>query len=787
MPLIDPNQLAAQLASVKENIKRQKDTPPSPLRLHSAFSQAQGGLLKSLAHARWSKENENRPSGSHEFLQTYSGEEKHVSHADWKDLELVDIEDLWIRMIHRGRYILCRIATRPTLTVGLQMAVIAPSGAVLQLAVYNYPILPVALGRPTLRDIDAAFPLHSIIAIKEPFLKMAASGDTPMIRIDSPTDLKFVSPFDPLVKGIAWARDYPRQGIWVVPVPEKKPLDYWKNTGNAHFVKKQFFQAMKAYTDGIDEHITDPRVSLLFLNRAQARIHLQRYNAALHDAVTSLENAGCVRNDPLLYQKALLRKAKALYCLRRWKDAREAYKQLSDCFPNSVEGREGLSMTAKRMQELSGDFDMVSLYKCGLNPHARCDVADYVGPVTVSAIKPKGRGLVTTRDVVPGELLLGVKALSYVAPPADFTIMGLNLLTNQLDKITQLLTVSDLVYKLTDEPGLGERVYGLYAGPDQTTPETYDLNGRAAQDDVQAPVDVGRIERAVTFNAFAPESVRPAAFQPSSIPERDKPTALFCQTSLINHSCAYNASWMCFGDLQVIRALVPIPQGKEVTISYAVDGGYNERMKLLAGKHLTKCSCELCTADLHDGNVLINKRARLENDSLLPVTYSTPAPAVRRAIVERTKVVNLMAETYRAERSLRPELFSAYNRLSFAYGVLAVVEKNTRYYQEVIRYSEQSLACIGVTATVVSNKKKGKKAKNDLSNLPVSGTPRHHSHAAVCTALQIAAAHRAIRAAARAWVQAALYMESVTVAPGPAFFKCRYERMLSDLDLHAFL
>ncbi|KAJ3184798.1 hypothetical protein HDU85_001477 [Gaertneriomyces sp. JEL0708] len=624
MPLIDPSQFAAQLASVKENVKRQKETPPSPLRLHSAFSQAQGGLLNSLAHARWSKENENRPSGSHEFLQTYSGEEKHVSHADWKDLELdgngmlptaVDIEDLWIRMIHRGRYILCRIATRPTLTVGLQMAVIAPSGAVLQLAMYNYPILPVALGRPTLMDIDAAFPLNSIIAIKEPFLKMAASGDTPMIRIDSPTDLKFVSPSDPLVKGIAWARDYPRQAIWVVRAPEKKTLDYWKNAGNTYaneslsdlayqdFVKKQFFLAMKAYTDGIYEHTTDPR-----------------------DAVNSLEDAGCVRNDPLLYQKALLRKAKALYCLRRWKDAREAYKQLSDCFADSVEGREGLSMTAKRMQELTGDFDMVSLYKYGLSPRTPCDVADYVGPVAISAIKPKGRGLVTTRDVVPGELLLGIKALSYVVPPPDFTIMGLNLLTNQVDKTTQVLTVSDLVYKLADDPGLGELVYRLYAGLDQKTPETYDLNGRAAQNDVQAPIDVGRIERAVTYNTFAPESVLPAAFQRSSIPEGDKPTALFCQTSLINHSCAYNASWMCFGDLQVIRALVPIPQGKEVTISYAVDGGYNERMKLLAGKHLTKCSCELCIADLHDGNVLINKRASLENDSLLPVTYSTPAP-----------------------------------------------------------------------------------------------------------------------------------------------------------------
>ena len=39
---------------------------------------------------------------------------------------------------------------------------------------------------PTQADIDAAFPLHQVLAIKERAFENGSTGDTPLFRVDSP-------------------------------------------------------------------------------------------------------------------------------------------------------------------------------------------------------------------------------------------------------------------------------------------------------------------------------------------------------------------------------------------------------------------------------------------------------------------------------------------------------------------------------------------------------------------------------------------------------------------------
>jgi glutamine phosphoribosylpyrophosphate amidotransferase len=74
---------------------------------------------------------------------------------------------------------------------------------------------------------------------------------------------------------------------------------------------------------------------------------------------------------------------------------------------------------ARAREQQAGDYGFGAMHKAtlsaprdahGLQTVHRLDCADYVGPVRVEQVPGKGRGLVATRDVAAGELVLAVKA-----------------------------------------------------------------------------------------------------------------------------------------------------------------------------------------------------------------------------------------------------------------------------------------------------------------------------------------------------------------------------------------
>lgn len=132
-----------------------------------------------------------------------------------------------VRKVHLGHYLLCRVEGAPNKTVGISMPVSSPSGAIIQLSVYNHPILPASLGQPTDSDVDAAFPVGGILAIKEPYVKMAATGDSPLLRVDSPSDLMFVPRNHRMLKGVQWSTSLNFHDATGNRTPEQ-----WKNLGN---------------------------------------------------------------------------------------------------------------------------------------------------------------------------------------------------------------------------------------------------------------------------------------------------------------------------------------------------------------------------------------------------------------------------------------------------------------------------------------------------------------------------------------------------------------------------
>ena len=151
----------------------------------------------------------------------------------------------------------------------------------------------------------------------------------------------------------------------------------------------------------------------LFLSRSLARHSNQQYEQSLADAEAALElQPG---ND-----KALLRKSRAFYSLRKYADAEAALLQLKELQPNHPNLKGDLAKCAKRHQEESnGLYDFAAMLEEATKkyPKPYMDRASFGSPAMQR--KPceeegKGRGIFATRDIEVGELLMVEKAFATV-------------------------------------------------------------------------------------------------------------------------------------------------------------------------------------------------------------------------------------------------------------------------------------------------------------------------------------------------------------------------------------
>lgn len=228
-----------------------------------------------------------------------------------------------------------------------------------------------------------------------------------------------------------------------------------------------------SYNDALLRAHKEGDLSTIRLNRCYVRLSLQCFDAALEDANTVLANfAGC--------EKALFRKAEALYYLRRFKEAREILDRLTDLFPSNPTARQRLERVQQRLQEQAGIYDFSEmltepLKSTGLNR------ATFRGcfEVRQCKVKSRGRGLFLTKAVKVGELLLCEKAFSVSL--MSMTATGTQGLPNDgLDQARDAMQ-KDCVFQLHRNPSLIPAFTELYSGYYQ--PE------EASQVDGQAIID----------------------------------------------------------------------------------------------------------------------------------------------------------------------------------------------------------------------------------------------------------------------------------------------------------
>jgi hypothetical protein len=286
--------------------------------------------------------------------------------------------------------------------VALQLKVEDPNGDVILVSLYNFPGLFLA----DLKVLNAHFPIGTVMAIREPWMKMSAASSHPsaFIRVDSPSDIVILEPSHPTLHAIRWK---------TLPVVYRHTLVtalQWKDLGTKFFKDGLFVPAALAWSRGIDN---DPSMHTLRLNRSQAYIRLEWFSAALADGTHVLSS---LESLPQMEKKASYRAACAEYGLQRYSGTLARLELLEE----DTEVKSLKSRCHQRLLEATkGQYDWLRMFQDGQASVPRLDVAEFVhSAIAVSAIPNRGggRGIVATHHIRTGDLLV---SLGSIIPPIN--------------------------------------------------------------------------------------------------------------------------------------------------------------------------------------------------------------------------------------------------------------------------------------------------------------------------------------------------------------------------------
>jgi len=401
--------------------------------------------------------------------------------------------------------------------------------------------------------------------------------------------------------------------------------------------------------------------------------------------------------------KALFRQASAAYQLRCFNEADLLFKRGlavagSDAKAQGLtkEFNECLARTSERLRERdTGIYDFHAMFSDVIagGPNPRLDVADFAGPVEIRSSPSGSRGLHVTRDVAAGEPLFVSKSVSGAnkkdAEIENVSIMACNIANGISRDETKVLCATKLIHLCIDNPAFYSTVCHLYDGnlplsSSQPPLGIVDTEKQVIEQlGVVVDIDVGRLERVMAFNNFGdhpfdPYIISAEAGESAKSRKEYKATSLFYLSSFCNHSCVPNTHRVAFGDVMVVRALLPLSQGDEITLGYIPpEISIDERKKTLEWAFGFQCDCWYCREEKMDGeaarkrrktilgtelpeaNALVYRAAgNAQNGDYDAVLFSTAFKALE-------SIKNKLWATYHPDRGrLRLEMYSVWLLLS---------------------------------------------------------------------------------------------------------------------------
>ncbi|CAI7632337.1 unnamed protein product [Penicillium manginii] len=379
-------------------------------------------------------------------------------------LSKIMFRDLCLETHHRGQYILVRTVT-PTDVMTAVMAIVEDEdGRVFMIQIYNQ-------GEEFSKFLD--LPEGVVLVVKEPYVKVMADGDFG-IRVDHISNIILIPGFDERIP-LSWRAR-------IISVEEDLPA-FWKERGNEFFEQSRYHFAIQCYTKALEcDPPPPPDLAIATqLNRALCGLRARQFDEALLDADAVLQRSE-------ISEKALFRKAQALYCLRKFRESCETHKVLDRNYPeNLIAQHEYQRASARLAEEDTGEYEfkrMILEAKKRRPPHL--ERGTYFGPVTIKPTESHGRGLFTTEAVKAGDLLLCEKAFAHAfhdeKGSGDLTLL-MSPDTNKMILGTQVQLIGMIAQKLYRNPSMLSRFIDLHHG----THDSSDIRV-----DGQAVIDIRR-------------------------------------------------------------------------------------------------------------------------------------------------------------------------------------------------------------------------------------------------------------------------------------------------------
>lgn len=317
--------------------------------------------------------------------------------------------------------------------------------------------------------------------------------------------------------------------------------------------------------------------------------------------------------------------------------------------------------------------------------------------------------------------------------------------------------IQRLVAKIYSSPQPASELFDLYAGPDYpiAQPPIFNTSANGFHNrPLDFPMD---IDMCLIENIFILNTLQMKGKDDRYDVSPNEGTALFLLPAYFNHSCLPNTSRACIGDTMIIRAIVDIPKGEEITLAYGTVPRYDRRQEMLA-KHFKRCDCELCKADRSD---VLPKRER--RDKLV-----AEAEQRNMTLLQARQLVADLIQTYPPTfGTIRPALAYANQRLS--------VLLNQTFHSEDPQLKpciEASINALEASGIVVPDKSMDRDLPSSTnlsySNLPIVVNQKvlHPiTCATMCLPISIAFGGLGLQRKSKQWLMASIWRKHACSIP----------------------
>ncbi|SPO22068.1 uncharacterized protein UTRI_02070_B [Ustilago trichophora] len=798
--------------------------------------------------------------------QTFDGVGSYASDKPLDQLTQLDADELETPKRFEGRYILCRVASSLNLYIGCTFIGVLPSGNALPISIAHFTSNLHLNGS----QLDAYLPVGTVIAIREPFVSLnhfAKGGpcqggkSVPGIRVDTPTDVHILDRLSEadakLLDATTWSVDVAQDAADHFDDADSLLKDspsacntrgcLWLQDGPlSRIVASSTPAQLEGHLQSLDEvqrnTLSERTRSLIRSFLAENRpgaAHRELCAARVLGLPLSTSSDSSAAEDLELEGQVLYKKCDFEHSRLAFEAALFSYSPSQRI---SAQDRIHETLTAVRSAQKASAFgpthENVWGYYYDSQSYAtpRFDIQDWFGPIAIENIPGAGRGLVLTRDVEEGELLLCCKAAasSYAA---EAGCRGVHLLRYSVESgvtstTTQVLAATKSIHAMVDRPNeLTLPIMGLTAGPgveySKWVGETYPAPPKRSYTDAASPADQiehlvqvcqsklnldsdeqrkwretvlhganrpsinsSYVDGVLRFNAFGP-AANPGGKSSSDDAPQDseltRSTMVHPLPAILNHACLPNVSSVFFGDIVTTRALHPLQKGTEIMHQYVKGEQPWLIRRSQLSKHGFKCGCGICVLDERDGEEKVRERGQIIGGSLsmlqersrIVLKSSTPAQADKEDLEDHRDLAESLEEmiekvqaTYDAQRPILRP------DLMKIYQLLALHQ--SQYDMEAAVKSElKALESIGCTLAEAG--KQGARILNELPSL--------HFDGGITSMLTLAkfALKQDQKEEARKWVEQAFYTHQCTIGGGLDIFLDRWHDAFPDLPYRDWL